>query len=167
MSEIIWTEAQIMAARAIFLIRNKLVPKCDECGYSADRQKCAHDLGGHCRRSEQEDVQNYESVISSLERAANFPKDFDKRWDLYMPLHLYITFSDAEKAALRDLNDSGGRTTVRQPNNLHWSLSAKRAVGISAQDKYIIVLSDRGKAYVEYLNSKEPEVANGETSSGN
>lgn len=149
-----WTEKQIMAARAITLIRRKLGPKCEGCGANADRQKCANDLGGYCRRHDQEDVQAYESVIESISQAAEFPLEFNRRWDLYMPLYLYNDFSETEISLLRDLADAPDQKLMsRKIDERFASLREKKAVGLSCQyDLWTNKLERRGREVLAYID---------------
>ena len=149
--DVAWSEAQIMAARAITLIKRHMPPLCDGCGYNADRPNCVN--GGYCARHEQENVIAYHKVIAGIERGAKFPRDFYQRWDLFMPLHLYNDFDEEEKALLLDLAEAGGKLKSRKPDNRFNSLSSKQAVSYSAQGGYeFVTLSKRGEDLVKLFS---------------
>ena len=153
-----WTPAQCMAARAITLIRNGLYPNCDGCGYSADRPNCAMDFGGGCPRHDQENVIVTDAAIEAIEKAANFPREFDHRWDLYMPLHLYNDFSDEEKKILLDLADAGGKVTSRTYDKRFLPLMKKRVVSLSCiHNRDTITISDRGLDLVKHIRSEHAD----------
>ena len=159
-----WTEAQIMAARAITLIKRKLCPKCENCGVNADVQKCVNDLGGYCQRHEQADVRAYDSVIESIERAAEFPLEFNRRWDLYMPLYLYNDFSETEIALLRDLADAPNQSlSSRKIDERFASLRDKRAAGLSCQyDMWTTKLDRRGREVLAYVDDNNLKSCGGQ-----
>lgn len=154
-----WTDAQIMAARAITLIRRNLEPKCDGCGAGADRPNCAADMGGHCRRHEQPEVEAFERTIRSIERHADFPKDFDLRWETAMKLDLYNEFSEEEISLLMDLQDAGGRLSSRTIDDRFTSLGEKQAVYFSADQRWHVTITDRGRDLLARL-APEPERQN-------
>jgi hypothetical protein len=152
-----WSEKQIMAARAITLIRRKLEPKCEGCGVGADRPNCANDLGGYCQRHDQANVIAYREVIESISQAAEFPLEFNRRWDLYMPLYLYNDFSETEIALLRDLADTPDqKLSSRKIDERFASLREKQAASLSYQyDMWTTKLDRRGREVLAWADEQE------------
>lgn len=157
-----WTEKQIMAARAIALIKRKLEPKCEACGVGADRPKCYNDLGGYCQRHEQDDYNAYHSVIESLTNAA-FTGDARYRWAIDMPIYLYNDFSEEEIALLRDLADAPNQELkTRKIDERFASLRRKGACSLSAQyDFYWTRLEKKGRELLTYVDENNLKSCSG------
>ena len=125
-----------------------LAPSCDECGYNADRKKCAADLGGYCKAYEQDNLIAYKDVIENIRDSSDNLKEY-WMWRLYIPLHLLYDFTKKENNNLLDFYDEGGHKKSRNNKNDYNSLRQKGAVSIWSQYEYNYKLSDRGISYIE------------------
>lgn len=148
-----YSEPQLMAARAITLIKRKLTPKCEECGYGADRPNCAMDKGGYCNRHEQEDMRAYREVIDELERVSGLRKV--SGWETDIPLKHLIDLSKTEMALMQDLLDlhREGKKHITRSQDERWtSLSRKHVVGIMAtSNRWEYGFNKRGLELAEEL----------------
>lgn len=150
---IAWTDGQTMAARAITLIRNNLAPTCDECGYSANGQKCAADLGGSCLAHEQENYIAFSETIQNLLKTSGLDKIYG--WERKMPLHLFNDFDEKEIALLRDLRDAGGLLESRVRDVRFDSLSRKRAVYFSVTQKWFVIMTVFGEGLLAHIDAAQ------------
>jgi hypothetical protein len=153
---------QLAYARAILLIEKNLEPKCEGCGYGADRPNCA--MGGGCGRHDQKDVIAFKRVREQLKRLGNLNDQKHWQWRNQTPIHLLYDFSDKEKSLLLDLHDKGGKQSTRSLDERFDSLgcgsSGKGAVLLSSVGRmWHVELTEQGKAYVAMLLKEEVESA--------
>jgi hypothetical protein len=148
------TPVQLAYAKSVRMIEMHLEPKCEGCGYGADRPKCAMDMGGHCQRHEQADVRAFDRVRDALLDAGGLRGRDLYGWRYDLPLDVLYSFSETEKALLLDLHDRGGKQSTRKIDERFDTLGcgggvAKGAVLLSASgDRWHIHLTDRGKELV-------------------
>jgi hypothetical protein len=149
---------QLAVARCVRILEMNCEPKCEECGYGADRPKCAMDMGGHCPRHEQKEVMAFNRARDSMIILGGL-RDLPM-WRYRIPLHLLYDFSDRELGLLRDLRDAGGKQATRDMDKRFNTLGsgsgiAKGAVSLSHNDgRWRVELSDRGRALLAHLDQK-------------
>jgi hypothetical protein len=150
-----WSDKEKLAARAIYLIEKKFQPQCPECGYGADRQKCAMDYGGGCPRHTDPAYLAYIEVIEKISEACwGKPYINHPRWRQEMPVDFYMDFNDHQKALILDLFDKGGSVTTKRKMALDVYDDIRDVTQLSYQNVYTISLGQRGIEYAERL-SKE------------
>ncbi|QIG76920.1 hypothetical protein EVC30_091 [Rhizobium phage RHph_Y1_11] len=147
-----WTEAQLLAIYAIWLIEQKLEPDCENCGYGANRQKCALDMGGHCPRHEQESLKAFQETIEQIEVRSGLNKI--GLWRQHAPLDKIHTLSDTAKALMHDLYDekmAGKPHKTRAKDDRFAHLSAIGVVYYSASQMWEVHFTKRGLAWADQL----------------
>jgi hypothetical protein len=153
--------ASLAYARAIVLMERRIAPKCEACGYGADRQKCPMDLGGHCQAHAQDSYIAFDEVRRELTRLGGLNDIVS--WRQRVPLNLLHDFSKTERALLLDLHDKGGKASSRAHDDRYSKLGCgsggKAAIIQSSQgDRHHVALTERGKALIA-LWAEEKEVA--------
>lgn len=143
--------ASLAFARAVVLIERCLAPKCEDCGYGSDRQKCPMDRGGHCQAHAQSDWLAFDRVRSELARLGNL--NGVTCWRQRIPLDQLHDFGPAARDLLLDLHDKGGKASSRRYDERYTSLgcgSGGRGAVIQSAcgDLNYVELTERGKALV-------------------
>lgn len=144
------TPEQLAYARSIILIERHLEPKCEGCGYGADRPNCA--MGGGCGRHDQENVIAYHRTIDALKRMGGLNGRRDWR---DVPLHLLHDFSADEQALLLDLHEKGGKQSTRSHDRrfdgLGCGQGGKGAILLSSKgDRWHVELTDSGQELIAH-----------------
>jgi hypothetical protein len=152
------TAEQLAYARAIRLVEMNLEPKCEGCGYGADRPNCFN--GGGCSRHEQEDVIAFKRVRDSLTKLGGLRDIYG--WRYKVPLDQLYDFTEKEKALLLDLHDRGGKQSTRKMDERFDTLGcgngiAKGAVMLSAcGGRWHVEMTDRAHELVARWLAREP-----------
>lgn len=154
----VWTERQIMAGKAVFEIEELLEPKCEECGFGADRPNCA--MGGGCNRHEQDSVIAYRSAIDRLKREGGLNAREFWGWKQDMPpMLLHGVPGETLMNLLLDLEERGGKQETRQHDGRFEWFRARGIVSSSAQDKWCIEITKRGREYLAAMRLGDPSVS--------
>jgi hypothetical protein len=145
-----WTDEELLAAYAILTIEDKLEPKCESCGYGALGQKCPHDLGGYCRRHDQENFIAFHNTIDAIARRVGFHTVDGLGWRQHYPIDRVWSISDGDKALMMDLLELPDRTFKSRNIDDRWdALKRKAVVYMTYADRYQIKFTKRGLALAE------------------
>lgn len=148
-----WTPEQIVGARAILAIERNLSPKCEGCGYDANRPNCVN--GGGCSRHEQDDVKAFQATIEEIQAAAGLKGENAWGWRSKIPLaDLYGEITEGQLNLLMDLVDAGGKITSRSRDPRFDWLAARSFVSWTANDRWHVTISKRGNEYIDHMDTQ-------------